>query len=210
MANPKVTSNTIPDQITFGSVFDVKGFGINGSADLIVYLVDPVDGSRIGSWGRWSMTNTWGRFRLYGDWDSSKWSTTKPVDVVLEQYDDETGKPAVELLRKHVTFVPYTPKNVSLSPAKGPIVGGNVVKIQGVGLCNYFREDIAHVYIGGVEASTSNWSCAWGQASDGYNLDGIDRATVTIPAGTKAGQVSIEVDSWITGLVPRCQSLRES
>ena len=195
MANPTVTSNTIPDQISFASVFDVKGFGITSNSDLSVYMVDPADGSKVWTWGSWSMTNTWARFRLGGDWDSSKWSKTKPVDVVVEQYDDETGKPAVELLRKHLTFVPYTPKNVSLSPAKGPIVGGNVVKIQGYALCNYFREDISRVYIGGVESPTSNWSCAWGQSSDGYNWDGIDRATVTIPAGTKAGQVSIEVDN---------------
>lgn len=200
-AHPSVSSDAIPSTVTFGDIIDVRGFGISSWADLNYYMVDPATGERIWNWGSWHMGDEWLRFRLGGNWDASRWGTAKPVDIIVEQYDDEEDFDSVILLKKRVTFEPYAPKNVVLSPAKGPVAGGNVVKISGFQLCNYYQEGWTYVRIGGQQVSVDNFYCNYYQTSDGYHYDGIDRGTITIPAGTQAGQVPIEVNSgfgWVT------------
>ena len=194
-AHPTATSSTIPATVGFGSIIDVKGFGINSWADLNYYMQDPATGEKIWNWGSWRMGDEWLRFRIGGNWDSTNWSKTKQVDIVVEQYDDEESADSVVLFKKRVTFEPYTAKNVVLSPAKGPVAGGNVVKISGFQLCNYYQEGYTFVKIGGQQVTLDNLNCNYWQASDGYTYDGIDRGTITIPAATQAGQVSIEVNS---------------
>jgi len=193
---PSLTSHTIPDQITFGQVMDFKGPGISGEADsLEVRMVDPETGASIGAYNSWRMGEDWGRWRLGGDWNPEYWSKTKPVDVILQIEDYYDGDPIV-LVKKRVTFVPYGPKNVRVISPRGPIIGGNLIRIQGQDLCNNYQESNTVVRIGGQDAPM-NWpnvACSW-NSSDGYQYDdGEDRLEVFVPAGTQAGQVPIVVD----------------
>lgn len=201
---PTVTSNTIPDQISFYDVFDIKGPGVANYGQFSVYLIDPVTGSRISTWSSWSMGEGWGRWRLGGDWNTDVWSAPRPVDVVMEHYDYAYGNTPTIMLKKRVTFVPFVPKNVLVTPAKGPIGGGNVIRVQGQNLCVSTREQIADLKIGGNSASIlwQSVNCTWnGGSSDGYKIDGIDRIDYVVPAGTQAGQVAMTINSgfgWVT------------
>jgi hypothetical protein len=194
---PSVSWNDIPSQITFHDVFDIKGPGISSVGQVNVYLQDPVTGEKIWAYNRWRMGEDWSRWRLTGHWNTDLWSTSKPVDIIMEHYDYGYGHDPVVLLKKRVTFVPYAPKNVLVSPAKGPIAGGNYIKLQGQNLCNSWREDIAHLFIGGQEANF-DWGsaqCTWGGgSSDGYHIDGIDKVLYRVPAGTQPGQVAMVLD----------------
>ena len=193
---PSATWNNIPDAISFYDVFDIKGPGVAETGDFNTYLVDPETGARIYAYYRWRMGEDWARFRIDGSWDPSIWSTKKPVDIVMEHYDYQYGNTPIVLVKKRVTFVPFAPKNVSVSPAKGPILGGNTIKIQGQYLCNNFREEVASVTIGGQPAGI-NWNnvrCTWGSSSDGYHIDGFDTAEYVVPAGVQAGQVPITLN----------------
>ena len=193
---PSVTSNTIPDQVTFGTVFDIKGPGISGDADsLAVRMVDPVSGEEIGYWSDWTMGEGWSRWRLGGNWNIENWNTIKPVDVILKQQDYDGDYEPIILLKKRVTFVPYGPKNVRVISPRGPITGGNIIKILGQDLCNNYTEANTVVTIGGQEASMQNVQCNWG-SSDGYQYDDSeDRLEVTVPAGVQAGQVPIVINT---------------
>ena len=194
---PTVASTTIPDQITFGEVFDIKGPGISAWSRIEVYIVDPETGSRVNAWNRWRMGEDWGRWRLGGDWDPSIWGKIKPVELIVQHYDYNNGGTPVRLLKKNVTFVPFAPKNVRVINAKGPIAGGNVVRIEGQNLCNIYQESNTSLKIGGQDAATNwqNYTCSWYASSDGYHLDGTDRIEYTVPAGTQAGQVSMVIDN---------------
>ena len=193
---PSMASNTIPDQITFGDVFDIKGPGISAWSDTNVWLVDPANGEKVRAWTDWRMGEDWGRWRLGGDWNPEIWGKIKPVDVVMEHYDYNNGADPIVTFKKRVTFVPFAPKNVRVINGKGPIGGGNVVRIEGRNLCNMYQESSTSLKIGGQDASANwqNYSCAWGASSDGYNYDGIDRIDYTVPAGTQAGQVPMVID----------------
>jgi outer membrane protein OmpA-like peptidoglycan-associated protein len=195
---PSVTSNDIPNQITFQDVFDLKGPGISSDGQINVYVQDVATGERFYVNNRWFMGEDWARFRLGGHWNTDVWSTQRPVDVIVEHYDYGYGHDPIIMLKKRVTFVPFVPKNVLVSPAKGPIVGGNYIKLRGQNLCNNYREDVAHLFIGGQEASW-DWgsvSCTWGGgSSDGYHIDGVDTVIYRVPAGTQAGQVTMAVNS---------------
>ena len=193
---PSSTWNDIPDVVTFWDVFDIKGPGISNDGNFNTYMIDPETGTRIYAYYRWRMGEGWARFRIDGSWDPSVWGTKKPVDIVMEHYDYQYGNTPIVIAKKRVTFVPFVPKNVSVTPAKGPIVGGNVIKIQAQNLCNNFREEVASVTIGG-QAATINWNslrCSWGGSSDGYHVDSFDSAEYTVPAGVQAGQVPITLD----------------
>ena len=195
---PSVTWNDIPAQVSFDQVFDIKGPGISSVGAVNVYLQDPATGEKIWAYNRWHMGEDWSRWRLSGNWNQDIWSTSKPVDIIMEHYDYNYGHDPIVLLKKRVTFVPYVPKNISVTPAKGPIAGGNYIKVQGQNLCNNYREDIAHLYIGGQEATWdwSNVQCSWGSSSsDGYHIDGIDKIIYRVPAGTQAGQVTMTMNS---------------
>ena len=194
-ANPTVTWNNIPNRMTFSDVFDVKGYGITGEGHMNVYMQDPVTTEKIWIWSSWRMTDAWARYRLGGSWDASQWGTSKPVDIIVEQYDYSGQFEPVVLLKKRVTYDPYQARNVAVSPAKGPIAGGNTIKVQGVNLCAYYQESWPTFYIGGQAASIASLNCSWGGSSDGYHWDQPDRGTIVVPAGTQAGPVTVEVDN---------------
>jgi hypothetical protein len=195
---PSVTWNDVPNQVTFQEVFDLKGPGFSSDGAVQVYLKDVETGARIYANARWFMGEGWSRWRLGGDWNTDIWSTQRPVDIIAEHYDYGYGHDPIILFQKRVTFVPFVPKNVLISPAKGPIKGGNVIKVQGQNLCNNYAEYNTQLFIGG-QAATFDWSnvqCTWGGgSSDGYHIDGIDKLQYFVPAGTQAGQVSISINS---------------
>ena len=194
--NPTVTSVDAPATISQYTVIRVNGPGMNSEAYLNTYLLNPATGDQLWLNSTWVSNTTYSAY-VYGNNDD-EWRSAKTLKLVVEQYDDETGKPPVTLYSKDVKFTPEVPTQVAFSPAKGPLAGGNTVKVTGHHLCNYDRESWPTFAIGGVEVSNLSAivcdnNSFWGSAGN-QQFDQLDKFSFTVPAGVSAGPADITID----------------
>ncbi len=194
--NPTIDSVSLTDEVTFRSVIDIKGFGISSNASIRVSIKDPATGEELGTEQSWRVTDTHTKFRLgvYW-WNRESWLASKPVDLLIKRYDPMS--PEKVIYTKRLTFVPWTVKSLAVSPAKGPISGGNIITVSGQNMCSPSDEMLASVSIGGQYASFANGNF-WvhcDDSSDGYQRDSNSRLDVIVPPGIKPGPVDIVVDN---------------
>ena len=217
------TSVKAPNTLTEYQRFTMKGFGINGSSDIWGFIYDPAfpdewiyvwkDGfidnttiplyvdnmPRTWEWN-WAPIEHWnkpGKKTLYlfkcgtnydgprGCW--KRWDGDSPTPL------EDLVKQGNVLYQGDVNYQPLTPANVTVSPNKGGVAGGNKIRIRGQNLENiYFDGDNGGttVKIGG-QAITDLRAVQWGNAWDPTNNYMVVEGTV--PAATQAGSVPITI-----------------
>ena len=200
--NPTITAVEIPATISQHTAFKISGKGMNANANLDFYVINNATGKT--SWMETRYINADSLLATVSGRDfSDNFKSAQDLDFVIEQYDncDNDNDPcadSVELYRKSVKFKPEMATQVSVSPAKGSVIGGNKVTITGHGICNpdgYGANRLAKITIGGVEVTDLRLlsNCDYKTSSDGISWDGQDRATFLVPAGAP-GQAAITVD----------------
>ena len=196
--NPTVTSTTMPATVSQNTAFKISGPGINAGSYLSVYLLNPATGDSL--WTNWSfISNDSMLVTVSGGSNDSEWLQNQNLQLVVEQWADEDMNPYpnpdhATLYTKDVKFTPQMASQVSVSPAKGPVAGGNKVTITGHGICNPTLETYATIKIAGTEVSDLQvQNCDFLSSSNYTAWDGVSKATFIVPAGA-AGAADITVD----------------
>ena len=197
--NPSVVSTTMPDTISQNTTFLISGPGMNSDAALSIYFTNPATGNSM--WSRTYRINNDSMMVTVDPYATGEeWRSKLDLVLHIEQYDnrwneEDTYSDSVTLLTKNVKFTPDMASQVSVSPAKGPISGGNKVTITGHGICNPWNERWADITIGGNPVTDMRVpTCEFYTSSDNKKWDGISKATFIVPAGV-AGPADITVDS---------------
>ena len=199
--NPTVTSVDMPDTLSQHSVIFVRGPGMNGDGYFSTYLLNPATGNKLWIYANRIDENSFMGYVSGWDWQDD-WRSAKTLKLVVEQYDDEEVKDPVILYSKDVKFTPEGPTQVAFTPAKGPLAGGNTVKVTGHHLSNWDREAWPIIKIGGQDVSNltmlntdwqSQYNAMWGSAS-GKQYDQLERFSFTVPPGVSAGSADITID----------------
>ena len=198
--NPTVTSTTLPATISQNSTFKVYGKGFNNQGDLEVYFTNPATGNTL--YGNLDRINNDSALVTVDPYAmSDEWKQNQNLVMTIDQYDGQdenegtVWRDPVTLFTQKVKFTPDMASQVSLSPAKGPVAGGNKVTITGHGICNPKTDRWADITIGGNPISGEQVQiCDFYSSTDGKNWDGISKATFYVPAGV-AGPADIVIDS---------------
>lgn len=200
--NPTVNSVDAPKTLSQMSVIKVSGTGISAQSSVETYLLNPATGGRLYLRTRWIDNNNYFAYVKPDYYAGPEWNDSAKVKLVIDQvrYEGEEGVAELQnLFVKDVDFTPEVPTQVVLTPSKGPLAGGNTVKISGHHLCNYEYEEEPVIYIDGKEVNNLSEisGCdedTWMSSSDGRNFDGIDRFSFTVPAGTKVGAADVSIN----------------
>lgn len=196
---PEVTSTNLPATVSQFSAFKVSGPGMTNGASFDAYLLNPATGDTLGL--NWSLINNNSVLFTVSGYDTAdEWKQKQNLQLVISQYDNYWGDKDVwddnvTIFTKDVKFTPAVASQISVSPAKGPTVGGNKVTITGYGVCNPDRwHSYAEVKIGGVVAPFFQADdCNLFTSSNNKAWDGSSKITVLAPAGP-AGQADITID----------------
>lgn len=191
--NPTVTSVVAPATISQRSILTISGPGANNRADLDTYLLNPATGHKLWLSTDWVNSNSYKAVVSWGT--EEEWRSAKKLKLIVEHYDDENDGEPVILFSKEFKFAPRMATQVSLTPAKGPLRGGNTVKISGVGLCNDDTDGPPIVKIGGQAVNNmTEISCASYRATGGDQFDALDKFSFTVPASFQSGAADISLD----------------
>ncbi len=219
--NPTVSSTTLPATISQHTAFTVSGPGITaGNAnDLGVYFLDETTGDQL--WSSMALINN-NKMLVTVDGDNgSHWLENQKLKMVVVQwgtcpYDESACAEDTVLYTKDVNFTPEMATQVALSPAKGPVAGGNKVTITGHGLVNPSKNEfnpectwtdvphgisqcpsknqVAYITIGGNPVTDLHVTATdFFTSSDKIKWDGVAKATFIVPAGA-AGKADITID----------------
>jgi hypothetical protein len=192
--NPTVSSVKVPDVVSQFTLLRVEGKGVNSDGYLDTYLVHEATGKKL--WLDQDWLNSDSFIGEFVGWDSDVfWKSPRDVKLVIEHYNYEDDDEKVELFSKALKFTPRVATRVNMSPAKGPLVGGNVVKISGHFLCNTGLWTPPVITIGGKPVTElTQLSCDSKRSSTGDQYDGLDRYSFKVPPSTTAGPAEVSVD----------------
>lgn len=194
--NPAVTAVEIPDTISQYDLVKVTGPGINGDAYLDIYIEDPATGTKL-YFDRRDI-NSSSLYAYASGYDRNDvWLNAKNVKFVVEHYDYNNDDTVVLLYSKNVKYEPMKPTRVSMSPAKGSLLGGNTVRMSGRLLCGNEWGFSPVVTVGGKLATNVNvdWNdCHVRDSISGKEFDALDYLTFTVPASGVAGAMPVTVD----------------
>lgn len=199
--NPVVEKVEVPASVTQLTAFKAFGRGINANAALSYYLENPATGNRL--WLNSSAINNDSMLLTVSGYDTSdEWKTAQTLDLYISQYDNYDGNDEnwvyaddeVLFSKKAIGFKPKMVSQVSVSPAKGSVAGGNKVTITGHGIYNSETGRWATVTIGGNPVTDFRGvDRDYYSSTDSKNWDGVAKATFLVPAGA-AGPADIVVD----------------
>ena len=191
--NPSVTSVSIPDTISQYTVVKVYGPGMNPNGYFDWYLLNPATGDKLYFDDRRISNDA--SLLYISAWDKNEeWLTAKNLKFVVENYDYNDSNNRVTLFTKDVKYTPFVPTRVSLSPAKGSVLGGNTVKISGHLLCGSDWGFTPVITVGGrLATNVSTVSCGYQNSSTGDQYDGMDQLSFTAPSGS-AGNADVTID----------------
>jgi outer membrane protein OmpA-like peptidoglycan-associated protein len=191
--NPSVTSVTMPDTISQYSVVKVFGPGMNYQGYFDSYLLNPATGNKLYFDDR--RINNDAMLLYLGAWNrDQEWLTAKNVKFVVEQYLYSDDDRVATLYTKDVKYAPLVPTRVSMSPAKGSVLGGNTVKMTGHFICSGNWGFTPVITIGGRPATNvGSTSCGSENSSTGDQYDGLDQLSFTAPSGA-AGNADVTLD----------------
>jgi outer membrane protein OmpA-like peptidoglycan-associated protein len=204
--NPTVTKVEAPATISQMTPIKISGPGMSSDAGISFYLQDPTTGDRLWMDTQWIDNNSLYAYPSPYWGDSAVWNSPGKVKLVIDQaiYDEGGMIASQNLYTQDINFTPEVATQVSLTPAKGPLAGGNTVKITGHHLCNYgFNDDEDSqepvITIGGQQVTNLSIisGCdedSWYASSDGKNFDGLDKLSFTVPAGMTAGAADLTLD----------------
>ena len=230
--NPSVTSTTLPATISQHTAFTISGAGmVANNSNLYAYFVNAATGNTLGA-NLSVINNNKMLATVSGYAFDDEWKTNQTLKLVVEQggvcsqmhvyeqgngwswYDNEDDclDSTILYTSANVKFTPEIATAVAISPAKGPVSGGNKVTITAHGLINPdlnlvndactfptpascpSRRNVATITIGGnpvtdLRVQTTDFYTS----SDNTNWDGVAKATFIVPAGTP-GAADITID----------------
>lgn len=209
--NPTVSSIDAPATISQMSVIKINGVGLHQYGFISAHLENLATGSRLGVELRRSDDSSVMAF-VNPYIDASKradWNAPADVKLVVEQIKVDSNWQQVgsyQLFSQDLKFTPELPTQVTISPAKGPVAGGNLVKISGHHLCNGAFYQLPVITIGGNKVSgltelsgcsagsgESSYDAYW-QSDNGKTFDGIDKLAFVVPAAQVEGNAAITLD----------------
>ena len=213
----KLDTPSIPDTAfsPFGR-FSLSGLGINNGADIFGFMVDPAyPEEHIYFWSNGWINNTTASYYFDGpydknwNWTFDRWKTPgKKMFYILKCGTDWNGPkgcwrsddswhpaPISELTAQgnllysaEVNYRPNLPTNVTVSPAKGSVNGGNKIRFRGHDLKDLLKE--TPIFKIGGQTVTDVRQIEYG---DGQIADSMDVYEGVVPAATSPGVVPITV-----------------
>lgn len=199
--NPTITAVDVPGTVSQMTAFKVTGANINADSNLNAYLLNPATGNKL--WlDTYDINNDSYMLTVSGYSTADEWKTNQTLDLYIDQYDSYGGNDDnwvysedVNLFtKKAIKFTPKMASQVAVSPAKGPIAGGNKVTITGHGIYNGSTNRWATITIGGNPVlDFRQVDRDYFSSSDNKKWDGVGKATFIVPAGV-AGPADIVVD----------------
>ncbi|MEY4310391.1 MAG: hypothetical protein RLZ71_317 [Actinomycetota bacterium] len=206
--NPKVTSVDTQPQLTAMQMINVHGVGMTAGKPMVgasfqyllrydntgtVKYLTPtyVDENNVNLF-----------FQPWWNDYGSVWNNPGPVTLTILQYDSSERLPSVELFSKKYDWVPEAPTQVSVSPAKGPLSGGNYIYITGHHLCwDWDGFAPPAVKIGDNVVQWYNIQAVQGcndsahYQNDGKVFNGLDKIYLQVPAAIAPGAVDMSIDN---------------
>jgi outer membrane protein OmpA-like peptidoglycan-associated protein len=218
---PSVTSVSITDaQTTPGGHFKINGPGVTAWGYPKAFLYDPAD-PNFKLWADtndWignsssdmsfnsSPQDLLGHQSVPNSFKKASKKTLVVVDCSVNEkpcytYDNDENSlsrslaefqaDGIVMYSAQVNYTPDSISNITISPAKGPVAGGNVIRISGHHMYDNVNWSVPIFKIGG-QAVTSPQMTTMSSYND---PNSIDSYLLTVPAGTAAGPVSVVVSN---------------
>ena len=198
-------------------IFTVTGLNINSRAETRVLLYDPAKpDTHIGGYGTYwykddktavlkfdsRPEDNDGNAAITDDWkkagkrtllivNCSVWETKYCWDEDTEEFLSPERLLAAGLVMHtaQVDYIPPTPTNVSITPNKGALKGGNRIRIKGINILNRQNWTPPIVKIGGKPVTYTDWADEW----DTNDIRQPDSFEATVPAGLQPGSYPITI-----------------
>ncbi|WP_203842690.1 IPT/TIG domain-containing protein [Winogradskya humida] len=148
----QITSADIPDPVTSGSLFVLRGRGVVSPAD-VAYWIQDSQGRIIDDvyWWGWTGDDNAQIYVEYPD-GGEEFGGSGPRTLYAgncPESGDEYGPDCVPIWSRSINWLAPAPSDLSFSPSSGPIAGGTKIRLKGRFLVS--GEDRATIKVGGQD-----------------------------------------------------------